>query len=116
MELLVFVLNQPEYLDKILQGFLDIGLRGATVIDSTGMGRTLCDKVPIFGGLRNLIHDCRPNNLTIFTVVRNSEMREKAVGVITGIMGDLSRPNVGFLFCVPVSMAMGFAERLEDDE
>jgi nitrogen regulatory protein P-II 1 len=116
MELLVFVLNQPEYLEEILEGFLRIGIRGATVIDSTGMGRTLCDRVPIFGGIRSIIQGCRPNNLTIFTVVRSFEMRDKAVGVITEIMGDLSRPNAGFLFCVPVSMASGFAEKLEGDE
>ncbi|MBS4023417.1 MAG: hypothetical protein KGZ79_13535 [Dethiobacter sp.] len=113
MELIVFVLNQPEYLDEILEGFLRIGIRGATVIDSTGMGRTLCDKVPIFGGIRNMIQGCRPNNQTIFTVVRTAEMRDRAVGVITEIMGDLGGPNTGFLFCVPVSLAFGFAELLE---
>ncbi|MBS4031329.1 MAG: hypothetical protein KGZ63_07920 [Clostridiales bacterium] len=114
MELLVFVLNQPEYLDEILEGFLRADIRGATVIDSTGMGRTLCDKVPIFGGIRSLIQGCRPNNLTIFTVVRDKEKRDMAITVIEDVLGNLDRPNTGFLFCVPVSMARGFAEALAE--
>lgn len=114
MEMLVLVLNRPEYLEEILQGFLSCGISGATVIDSTGMGRTLCDKVPIFGGLRSMLQGCRPNNLTIFTVVKNAETRQKAVDVIHQILGDLSKPNTGFLFSVPVVMAEGFAEPLND--
>lgn len=113
MEALVLVLNQPEHLDDILKGFLRVGIRGATIIESTGMGRTLCEKVPIFGGIRNIIQGCRPNNLTVFTVVRNQDARDQAVRVIKEVLGDLSRPNTGFLFAVPVSMAHGFAEPLD---
>lgn len=114
MELLVFVLNKPEFLNELLEGFLRIDIRGATVIDSTGMGRTLCEKVPIFGGIRSMIQGCRPNNLTIFTVVRSEEKRNMAIQVIEDVVGDLSRPNTGFLFCVPVTCAHGFADALEE--
>jgi len=114
MELLVFVLNKPEFLDEILEGFLKVGLHGATIIDSTGMGRTLCDKVPIFGGLRSIVQGCRPNTLTIFTVVPDITLRTKAVNVIEEIIGDLKEPNTGFLFCVPVSMSSAFAEPLNN--
>ena len=116
MELIVFVLNQPEYLDEILEGFLRIGVRGATVIDSTGMGRALCDKVPIFGGIRSMIQGCRPNNQTIFTVVRSEEMRKKVINEIKTVLGDLQKPNTGFLFCVPVTCAEGFAELLDNED
>ena len=116
MELLVLVLNKPEMLDELLEGFLRVDVRGATVIDSTGMGRTLCDKVPIFGGIRTMLQGCRPNNLTIFTVVRSQEKRDKAIEVVEKVIGDLKEPNTGFLFCVPVSCAFGFAEALAEEE
>lgn len=112
MELVVVILNQPEYLDDILEGFLKAGISGATVIETTGMGRTLCDKVPIFGGLRSIIQGCRPNNITIFTVVRKEEQRNKAINVVEERLGDISKPNTGFYFIVPVTMARGFAEPL----
>ncbi|HHX74556.1 MAG TPA: hypothetical protein GX699_06605 [Firmicutes bacterium] len=114
MELLVLVLNQPEHLDAILEGFLQAGLSGATVLESTGMGRTLCDKVPVFGGLRNLIRGCRPDNVTVFTVIGSVEKRQKAVKVIEDILGDLDRPNTGLYFTVPVSMVRGLAEPLTE--
>ena len=41
MHLLVAVLNAPEKLDSILAGFVELGVRGATVINSEGMGRPL---------------------------------------------------------------------------
>jgi nitrogen regulatory protein PII len=112
MELLIVILNQPEYLNDILEGFLYEGISGATVIETTGMGRTLCDKVPIFGGIRSIIQGCRPNNLTIFTVLRSEDKRNKAIKVIEEHLGDISKPNTGFYFTVPVSMARGFAEPL----
>lgn len=112
MELLIVILNQPEYLNDILEGFYEAGISGATVIETTGMGRTLCDKVPIFGGLRSIVQGCRPNNLTIFSVVRSEEKLNKAIKVIEEHLGDISKPNTGFFFTVPVNMARGFAESL----
>ena len=79
MELLVLVLNQPERLEEILEGFLHEGISGATVLESTGMGRELCEKTPLFGGIRHLIQGCRPHNVTVFTVVRTEEERNKAI-------------------------------------
>jgi nitrogen regulatory protein PII len=38
MHLLVAVINAPEKLDQILAGFVELGVRGATVINSEGMG------------------------------------------------------------------------------
>lgn len=112
MELLILILNQPDYLNDIMEGFLEEGISGATVIETTGMGRTLCDKVPLFGGIRAMIQGCRPNNLTIFTVLRSEEERNQAIGVIEKHLGDISKPNTGFYFTVPVSMARGFAKQL----
>lgn len=56
MHLLVAVLNAPETLDTILAGFVDLGVRGATVIHSEGMGRVLAHEIPIFAGLQTLIN------------------------------------------------------------
>ncbi len=36
MNALFIVLNEIEYLDDILDGFVDIGVKGATILDSQG--------------------------------------------------------------------------------
>jgi nitrogen regulatory protein P-II 1 len=114
VDMLVIVLNHTEELDRVLEGLLDAGVRGATIIESSGMGRTLCTKVPLFGGIRNLFEDCRPNNVTIFSVIRDKERLRRAVESVHAIAGDLEKPGAGFMFVVPVSEAYGFAPELQE--
>jgi hypothetical protein len=43
MYLLVNVLEQTQHLSDILEDFAQIGIKGSTVINSTGMGRVLME-------------------------------------------------------------------------
>jgi len=107
--LLVFVLNQVEFLDKILVRFLDIGISGATIIDSTGMGRTLTHNhdVPIFGGLGKMFENCHPNNKTIFSVIKTEKALQEATKVIEEEVGDINDLGVGILFTIPLHSVVG---------
>ena len=71
MHLLVAVLNSPDDVDSILAGFVELGVRGATVINSEGMGRVLSHDIPIFASLQTLLNRSGPENRTILTVVSN---------------------------------------------
>ncbi|SDY33509.1 P-II family nitrogen regulator [Tindallia californiensis] len=112
MEVLFLVLNQPERLNELMEGFLEDGISGATVLESTGMGRTLCDTMPIFGGLRKILQDCRPNNLTIFMVLNTEVQKDKVIQRIYQVLGDLNEPNTGMYFIMPVSAASGLTDSL----
>src|SRR5687768_10151097 len=54
MQLLVAVINHEEKVDDVLAGFLELGITGATIVGSEGMGRVLSHDVPIFAGVRSL--------------------------------------------------------------
>ena len=41
MNIFFLVLNEVEYLDEILDAFVDVGVKGATILDSQGMGSAL---------------------------------------------------------------------------
>ena len=59
MQLLVVVTNRIEKVETLFKELLDIGIRGATVIDTQGMARVLhddLDKIPLFGSLKMLIN------------------------------------------------------------
>jgi nitrogen regulatory protein PII len=112
MELLVCVINQEEKLDDILSGFLELGITGATVINSAGMGHVLTQDVPIFAGLQALVSRARPQNVTIFSVIDSKEKLEAAIALVQEICGDLSAPATGILFTVPVSRVVGLAPEL----
>lgn len=51
MKLLVLFLNKVEKLEEVLEGYVEVGVSGATVVDSVGMGHILSEEVPIFAGL-----------------------------------------------------------------
>ena len=63
MHLLIIVLNKEEYLDDVLEAFIETGITGATIVDSVGMGKTLAYHIPIFAGLRKSIKIKRNSNI-----------------------------------------------------
>ena len=102
MKLLVFVLNEEEKLEEILEGFLEIGIKGATVIESVGMGKIISQDIPIFAGLRDLFASSSPHNRTIFSIIED-EMVDKTIHIINKIMGDIKKePGKGILFFLNV--------------
>lgn len=112
MHLLVAVINQEEKLDEILSGFLELGITGATIIGSEGMGRVLSHDIPIFAGLQTLIARSRPQNQTIFSVIKDEEKAEGAIALLQEICGDLDDPATGIVFTIPVDRVIGLAPEL----
>ncbi len=112
MQLLVAVINQQENLDDILSGFLEIGITGATVINSEGMARILTHDIPIFAGIQTLISSSRPHNQTIFSVVDDDEKVEAAIALIQDISGDLAKPGTGIVFTIQITRVVGVAPEL----
>ena len=109
MQLLVAVINHEECVDDILAGFVELGVTGATVVDSKGMGRVLTREMPIFAGLREYT---RPVNRTMFCVVEDPKV-DAAIAVIERVCGSLSAPGAGIVFTIPVGRVIGLARELE---
>ena len=106
MHVLVIVLNEIEYLDDILTGFVEEDINGATILDSQGMGSAIVEgdnrSTPLFGSLKMLLGDAHPYSKTIFTVLENEETVERAATVVKDILGDMDRVGVGFMFSIPI--------------
>lgn len=105
MNLLVLVLNKEENLDEILEVFVEVGITGATILDSVGMGHKLAYDIPIFAGLRKSIKTSDYNK-TIFSVVQDDETLEEAIKLIGEII-DFEEPGTCLLFVVPLLMVKG---------
>ena len=114
MKLLVLVLNKTDELNEILEGFLEIGIRGATVIDSTGMGRILSNHVPLFGGLSHLFSGERPANKVVFSIMQGDCHLREAISMIKRVVGDFKDPGTGILFTLDVDNVLGLAENIKD--
>ena len=106
MYALVLVLNDTDYLDEILARFVDVGVQGATILDSQGMSSALVSSrgrdYPLFGSLKALLEGARPYNKTIFTVLDSEELVERTVEAVRDVLGDADHPSVGFMFSLPI--------------
>ena len=110
MYLLVNVLEQIESLPAILEEFAEIGIKGSTVINSTGMGRVLMQVGAETDGLdqmKALLSKMDLSNKTIFTVVPNRKILEEAIGIVKSFCGDLTEPGKGILFAFPLEIIEG---------
>ncbi len=106
MKLLILILNKVEKLEEVLEGFIEIGISGATVIDSVGMGHIISEEVPIFAGLRFMFAGAKPHNKTILSVIKE-EKEDRVVRLLEKILGDLNKPGTGILFMIPVDRVEG---------
>ena len=52
--LLVIVLKGHRRLESVIEGFLELALPGATVLDARGMGEIVSADIPVFSGFRSL--------------------------------------------------------------
>lgn len=116
MEVLVAVINNPDAVDDILARFVEIGVKGATVIDSVGMARLISDKVPLFAGLRELVSPEREHSKTIFSVIEDEATVQRAIDALESVVGDLCQPDRGFVFTVPVRRVKGLLIGSRDGE
>lgn len=111
MELLVCIVKSHHQAEEILTGFLELGVRGATVIDARGMGQIISTDIPIFAGFKALFPVGGGATYTLLSVMEE-ELTPRAMELVEEICGGLGRPGSGFVFAVPVSRVAGMAEEI----
>lgn len=110
MQLLFLVIKRVELLDEVMVALAQAGVRGGTSIDSVGMAKSISDSDSLAAiGLLNTIlkgSDPAQKGKTVFVAV-DDDLVEGAIAAIKKVTGDLSKPNAGVLFTVPISYAEG---------
>ena len=108
MKLAIVFLNKIEYLEELLSLFLEIGLTGATVLDSVGMGHIVSESIPIFAGLRGAFAGSSPNKKVILAATSTEMVREMAK-VLEDIGENEEGQKPGFLISLPIDSISGLA-------
>ncbi len=116
MKLLVFVLNNEEFLDEVLSAYVEAGIPGATVLDSEGMGRYLTYEVPLFADFKEFMKGNKPYNKTILSVLQDDKAVPRLKKLLDRITGGLEQPGTGILFSLPVDYAVGLLGQEEEQE
>ena len=113
MTLLIFICNDPDRLEEVLEGYLEVGITGATVVDSLGMGHILASEVPIFAGFQAVFSSASAYNKTILSVIKEPSKVDEALDMIEEICGTLGDPGVGIAFTVQLDRVRGLMPELE---
>jgi len=102
MWLLVYILNEDRYLTEVLEELLEIGITGASILDSVGMLHFLSQEIPIFAGFRSILKGTKPYNKVILSVIKEEPLLEQALATIDRTVGGIVNGNRGILFSLPV--------------
>ncbi len=106
MKLAILVLNKVEELETLLEGLIEIGITGATIIDSIGMGHILSSDVPIFAGLRFMFAGSRPYNKTVMSIIKEEKI-EPYKDLVEKTLGSLEESGNGILFFIDIDQVVG---------
>ena len=101
MFLLIAVINNEDLLDELITGWLDIGVTGSTVIETTDSLQLISHHVPIFAGFRALTSGGMQHNKTLFSIIENKALLDEAVAFLKSVCTD-SQPHQGIFCVVPV--------------
>lgn len=116
MYLILFVLDDPDKLQDLLDAWEDAGTGGATVLVSTGMQRmrsgAIRDDIPLMPGLDDLYKRIEEHHRTLFTIVKDDDVLKKIVKATQSVVGDLNMPNTGILMVLPAAQVYGLDKNL----
>jgi nitrogen regulatory protein P-II 1 len=111
---IVFVLDNPDQCRDILDAWENAGIRGVTILESSGLGRVrragIRDDLPLIPSLSDIFMNTETQHRTLFTVIKSQSQIEAIVKATQSVVGDLEQPDTGFLFVVPVSQVFGISK------
>ena len=116
MNLLIVVINDEELLDELITGWLDLGVTGATVIESTDSLQYISHHVPIFAGFRSLASGGMRHNKTIFTVIETPGILDEAVAFLEALCRKAGTPHQGVYFVISLNQFNRLGPEIDDGE
>ncbi len=109
--LVVFVLNDPDKCSHLLDAWENAGIRGITILESSGLGRArqagIKDDLPLMPSLSDLFKNSETRHRTLFSIVNGQEKIDALVKATQSVVGDLEQENTGLLFTVAVDQIFG---------
>ncbi len=107
MQILFIVLNDLSQLPTILDTFLKLKVRGATILDSEGMAKSVLQyeglNYLLDGPFQNINSQKIGSSKTIFTVIPKDEQVPIVVDEIGKVLTTSKEEVIGFMFTLPVS-------------
>ncbi len=104
-KLLVLILYMDEFLYHILEYFLEEGIEGATILDSSGMGQYISN-IPLFATFIGFMNEKKNHSQTILATIPAAREEEIIKG-IEAITGDLDKKQGAMLMTLDIGTWKG---------
>ncbi len=105
-QLVIAVVKGHRRVERVMEGFLELGLPGATIVDAKGMGQIVTTEVPIGSGFRCLFPGGGEESYMILSVV-TTEQVDEAIGMLRDVCDDFAAKGTGIVFSLPVTRFVG---------
>ncbi len=103
MQLLIVIIDNEDILGELLTGWLDIGVTGATLLDSTDSLQLLSHHVPLFAGFRGLSAGHGQHSKTLLSAIESPAALEQAVAFLQTLCAREESASGGIYMVVPLS-------------
>ena len=105
----LFVLDDPNKLQEVLEAWEKAGISGVTILESTGMHRVKRRFFP----MRYLpaMYEQEDNHLTLMAVVDDEALIEACLRATEEVIGSLAEPNTGIFAAWPLSLVKGLPKK-----
>jgi nitrogen regulatory protein PII len=114
MYMIMLVLNNPDQLDDVLSAWEKTGIRGATIVESTGIQRLRQAHVPMRYIFANPGFS-ETGHLTLFVIVQTRKLVDNCLRATQEIVTDLDGPNTGVFAAWPLAAVRGVPRRPRKD-
>ncbi len=105
MKLLILILYLDEFLYHVMEYFLEEGIEGATILDSTGMGRYVSN-IPLFATFIGFLNTQKNHSSTILATIP-VDREEEIIRGIELITGDLDKKQGAMLMTIDIGFWKG---------
>jgi PTS system nitrogen regulatory IIA component len=105
VKLMALVLYDDKYLYDILEFFIEEGIDGATILESSGMGHYISN-IPLFASFIGFMNEDRNRSNTLLATVPESRV-ERLVQGIEDITGDLDKTQGAMIMVLDVGFCKG---------
>ncbi len=119
MHMLMFVLDDPNHLDPVLDAWEAVGVSGVTIVESTGMARHKRANMvgsPLMAGFNRLMQSDQEGHYTLFTIVKGEQVVRECIRAAEKVVGNLKTPNSGVMAAWPLTIVKGVPDPSLDTE
>lgn len=116
MHMVMFVLDDPNQLDTVLDAWEALGVTGTTIVESTGINRRRIARqvgTPFMAGINRLIGGEEQQHVTLFVIVSGEALAQACLEAAEQVVGDLNLPNTGVLAAWPLTIVKGVSTQPE---